>query len=250
MGASNLTNGLAHVVAGAEQLLGEPVEVWAALGHGRSFGQRSQVLARALPGIRESGLWPALSLAPPKPCYALITDLGNDLMYGVSPGRLLDWIDSILEELVAMNARITLDTLPLASLQRVGPGRYFWASRLLFPFHPRIPHPEIMKRIVEVEIGLRQRAKRLGVAVVEPRAAWYGIDPIHIRRRYRSHAWAEKLGPWTDPPPSPGFRITPSAEQRQRVWRARAECRWMFGKFLRVRQPCVRFGNGTTVSLY
>ena len=67
LGASNLTRGISTVVATAQRVWGQPLEVLAALGHGRSYGIESRVLGRRLPGILNSGLWEALDRSPASP---------------------------------------------------------------------------------------------------------------------------------------------------------------------------------------
>ncbi|MCZ6542107.1 MAG: hypothetical protein O6768_00410, partial [Planctomycetota bacterium] len=84
LGASNLTRGISRAVGIAQAILGTPLEVLIAMGHGRSYGQRSRVLGRSLPGIVDCGLWDALLHGSGRPTYALLTDIGNDVMYGAS----------------------------------------------------------------------------------------------------------------------------------------------------------------------
>ena len=64
LGASNLTRGISTVVGTARRLLGPMPHVFVAYGHGRSYGVRSRVLIRGLPGILNCGLWPAPSANP------------------------------------------------------------------------------------------------------------------------------------------------------------------------------------------
>ena len=78
LGASNLTRGFPILVSAARASAGPDVEVFAALGLGRSYGMESRVLARTLPGILDSGLWAALAGLPPLPTRAVVTDVGND----------------------------------------------------------------------------------------------------------------------------------------------------------------------------
>ena len=82
LGASNLTRGLQTVVSTARTAWGPDVQVVAALGHGRSYGATSAFLVRRLPGILRSGLWAELESAPAVPTKALVTDVGNDILYG------------------------------------------------------------------------------------------------------------------------------------------------------------------------
>ena len=100
LGASNLTRSFPQVVATARALAGEPIEVVAALGHGRSFGLRSRVLARSLPGIVGCGLWAALDGAPARArTLALVTDVGNDIVYGVGVETIREWVETCVSRL-------------------------------------------------------------------------------------------------------------------------------------------------------
>ena len=93
VGASNLTRGFHAVVATARGMWGPDVEVVGALGHGRLYGGPSRYLGRRLPGILESGLWQALDERPPAATRALLTDVGNDIMWDCPPSGILEWVD-------------------------------------------------------------------------------------------------------------------------------------------------------------
>ena len=114
LGASNLTRALPLVIGLARQRLGGPLDVHAALGHGRSYGRRSTVLIRSLPGVLESGLWPALE-APAQGAsvalHALLTDVGNDIVYGHDPDTIAGWIDTCIGRLAGLGARIVMTRL-------------------------------------------------------------------------------------------------------------------------------------------
>ena len=49
------------MVETAHGVWGRPLEVFVALGHGRSYGRSTRMLGRQLPGILECGLWPELA---------------------------------------------------------------------------------------------------------------------------------------------------------------------------------------------
>src|SRR5438552_11262132 len=99
LGASNLTRGFQAVVSAARAAWGGEVEILAALGHGRSYGVRSRVAFRALPGILESGLWPELESRPRAVTRALVTDVGNDIPYGFLADQILAWVEEALDRL-------------------------------------------------------------------------------------------------------------------------------------------------------
>ena len=82
------------------------------MGLGRSYGQRSTVLGRSLPGITECGLWPALQHGS-GPVHALITDVGNDVIYGVPVDRIVAWGSTCVDRLHAARRMVTL---PLVSI--------------------------------------------------------------------------------------------------------------------------------------
>src|SRR5438270_1664562 len=97
LGASNLTRGISTVVETAQAVWGSPLEVLAALGHGRSYGLRSRVFGRELPGITGCGLWGDVAARGPAETAALVTDIGNDLLYGASVPTILGWVAESLD---------------------------------------------------------------------------------------------------------------------------------------------------------
>ena len=78
----------------AQASWGQPLDILAALGHGRGYGLESRVLGRRLPPILECGLWEALDRRPPCETAALLTDIGNDLVLGAEPEQLIEWVRS------------------------------------------------------------------------------------------------------------------------------------------------------------
>src|SRR6185312_6977256 len=100
LGASNLKASLPLVVDLLRRRAGGPVEVLAACGHGRSYIAWSRFLAiRHLPGIAGCGLWQALEDRPGLSTVALLTDAGNDLVYGAPVPAIVRGIEACLEKL-------------------------------------------------------------------------------------------------------------------------------------------------------
>ena len=246
LGASNVTRSLPTALATARQMADGPVEVLAAFGHGRSYGKRTPVLFRELPGILECALWEELSRRPPLATGALLTDIGNDLLYDVPPAQIAEWVGGCVERLQRAGARVTLTPLPLCSVEHLSPRAYLIARSLLFPFC-RIDHATIMRRAYDLDAQLRALAKEFDVTLVEHRREWYGLDPIHIRARHWRSAWTELFQAWqADATPA-----APSGSLRRWFYlRTRApERRWWFGREFRTAQPAGRLADGTTLGV-
>lgn len=250
LGASNLTLGLRTVLQTCRSVLRSPLEIYGALGHGRSYGMRSTVIARSLPGIHECGLWEALEQDSAEPTFALLTDVGNDVGYEVVVDRIEEWVGGALQRLSRLNAQTVMTLLPLASLRRLSALQYYLARSIFFP-RSRLGYEEARSRTEELDVRLRALAVQFGVGTVEPEARWYGIDPIHVRRRLWPEVWRSILGTWhgehvaeeedscSGPLPSwVGMQLL-----RPRV-------RWLFGRQQLTAQPVLTLDDGTTLSLY
>ncbi len=89
LGASNLTLSLRLVIHLMQQRFGAPSEILTAMGHGRAYGIFSEAVWRGLPGIAGCGVWRQLRETESRPAYALLADIGNDIMYGLLPEQVL-----------------------------------------------------------------------------------------------------------------------------------------------------------------
>ena len=205
VGASNLTRGFHAIVATARSVWGPDVEVLAALGHGRSYGGPSTFLVRGLPGILQSGLWRELESHPPAPTRALVTDVGNDIMYGYPPAQILDWVDECVARLQRITPDVVITGLPHAAVAGLPPGRFLLFRSVFFP-RCRLTLDDTLRIGAEVDSGLQAIAANRGAAFFRLKKEWYGLDPIHIRPRMWNAAWQEIL--CGDAPSVAGGRAT------------------------------------------
>lgn len=246
LGASNLTRGFGLALDTARRAVGERLEVYTALGHGRSYGLDTNVLGRGLPPIRDCGLWPALRTAG-NLGHALVLDIGNDLLYGAPPELIASWVEECVARLRALGARVTLALLPVESLLEVGKVRFTLARTALFPAS-RLTYDGARRSIVELNDRLRSCGVRHGAQLVDQRPAWYGLDPIHITRRARPEAWTTLLAGLVDrtrdhvEPRGPGLRRLPfllPAENIRFLGRPRSHG-----------QPAITLRDGSAVFLF
>ena len=199
LGASNLTRGISAAVGTAHMLLGGPLEFFVAMGHGRSYGVRTCILGRTLPGIDECGLWEALPTGCDRPMYALLTDVGNDIAFGHDLQAIGNWVERCVDRLLKIDARIVMTLLPTASLTALPHWRYQMVRRVLFPtsslsFNGAVSAAEALNE------RLRALGDGRGLRLRESPRHWYGFDAIHIKRRQLALAWAEVLDGWSDEP--------------------------------------------------
>jgi hypothetical protein len=223
--------------------------VLGAFGRGRSYGEWSRLLGvRHLPGIAGSGLWREIATRAgqePLPTVALLTDLGNDLAYGQPVARIVPWVETCLARLVEARAATVVTLLPLATLERVPPWRFHLARTVLFPGRP-MDRLDLLARARELNGEIRRLARQAGAEVVEPELSWYGVDPIHIRRKVAGGVWREILGRW--PGGTPACPVGMRRMKGVQLLRAEELRLWRFT--VRTVQPCKRFPDGTTVALY
>jgi hypothetical protein len=248
LGASNVVLGWRTIFPLARSLAGEPIDIWGAFGHGRSYGIKSRVLGRSLPGIATCGLWPNLAGSPARQTVAVVTDLGNDLLYGVDVPQIIGWVNWCVERLREQNARVVITRLPLASVRRLSPARFRFMRSVLFP-RSEMTLTTVIRLAEELDAALVELATRFGIAVVEPRPEWYGFDPIHVLRRQRHAAWSEIIGR--------GFGrsdfVLPAAAsppRMPRLWQLAPERRGVFGVETTRTQPVVELADGGRVFLF
>ncbi len=247
LGASNVIRNISTVLATAERFCGQPLDFLAATGHGRSYGLTSCVLGRSLPAIRACALWDALSEQLQVPTVSLVTDVGNDLLYGASVETIVSWVEECLTKLVKMSDRVILTELPLENIARLNSANFFLIRSILFP-----KSKLTLSAAREMSAALNERIANLasesGATLIKPDVAWYGTDPIHIHRRYSDNAWQQILGPWKTKAAT--SREAPIRTKRIPLMRCRPHVRWLMGIEQRRAQPTLRLAGGTHVSFF
>ena len=264
IGASNVTLSLPVIWAGLSKSPSPPQRLLVAAGHGRSFALPNTVMGRMLPSILECGLWDALeNLAerrkPSGPgalmgdgpdglrrsansdestTQALITDVGNDILYGASVDQIADWVRECVARLQGLGVQPRLTHLPLDSLQSLSRRRFLFFRKLLFP-SSTLSYEGAMSAAAELDAAIVELSDASGLERTEPQPHWYGLDPIHIRRRARPEAWQQFLTPLIE-----GFAPRhPGPLAQQRIWTRKAAVRWRGGREFVTPQPCLTAGS-------
>ena len=218
------------------------MEIVAALGLGRSYGMESRVLARTLPGILHSGLWNALAERPPVPTRALVTDVGNDILYGAPPAQILGWVEESLHRLRRFTDDIVVAGLPLDPIRRLSRGKYLAFRTAYYP-RCRLTLAQAVDASEQIASGLARLAAAHGARFIALRPEWYGLDPVHVRLGRWGAAWREILG--EDAPARPA-----SLRESFRLHALPPERRWLFGVERVTPQRGLRLPGGGQVWLY
>lgn len=248
LGASNLKLGISDAIESAHEALGEPLDVMAALGFGRSYGMQSWVLGRSLEGILDCGLWHEHAKRAALPTTALLTDIGNDILYDVPAAQIGDWVDTCLKRLTAFAERLIVTSLPVENVKTLATWRYVVMRTLLFPTC-RLDLQTTIDRALRLNELVWEMAAHHRADVVQPCPSWYGFDPIHVRQRYRNAAWRKNF--FLEKSESEKSRRTRLRfPQRLYLYTRRPLHRTLFGWKQNTSQPAGVLSNGTVVSFY
>ncbi len=249
IGASNVSLGISTIVETARNVCGPSIEVLAAAGLGRSYGIDSVVMGRRLPGIIHCGLWEQLTGGAQPPTAALVTDVGNDLLYDVEVAQILGWVATVIDRLERAQAKVCVTLLPPIDPAGLGELRFRFFRSLFFP-GCRLTRQQVLERATELHDRLQAMCQARGIRAVKTRDHWYGLDPIHIRRSHRRHAWREILSHLG----ARGAAEVPLARKSAARWlylqTRRPHERMMFGMKQRAAQPSAKLRGGATISFY
>jgi hypothetical protein len=250
LGASNVSRGLARLVATVRSRAELPADLFVAAGHGRAYGVNSRVWMRRLPSILACGLWRSLaenaSAGKASP-VAVVTDVGNELLYGLGVAQVAGAVRETVRRLADRGVTIAITGLPLASIGSVGPVRYR-ALRTAFVPGCRLPLPVLKDAAAWLDDELRAIATAAGAVFIAQPADWYGLDAIHVRRRSIGRLWREVADAWNWPtatrPPRGSVREWAAIGSRA------AETRSLARVMLHTPQPAWRSRDGLRLWLY
>jgi hypothetical protein len=218
-----------------------------AAGHGRGYGVNTRVAARRLPSILGSGLWRGLDRQGGSESVALITDVGNELLYGLSVEQITSWVRESVRRLADRGATLAITRLPMAGIATVGRVRYR-ALRTFFVPGCRLSLADLKKATVRLDAELQAIARDFGAQVIEQPTHWYGFDTLHVRRRHLDDLWNAACTAW-------GFPVVESSVASSvtdwvKIGTKAAEVRSLGGVMRFTRQPVLMLPSGGTLSLY
>ena len=195
LGASNVSRGLPRLAATARARAAGPLDLFVAAGHGRGYGVSTRVWQRRLPSILASGLWRALDRERAQEPLAVITDVGNELLYGLGVTAVASAVREAAKRLADCGARLAITGLPLAGIAGVGAVRYRLLRTLYVP-GCLLGLAELKEATRWLDEELQAIAADTGAAFLEQPAEWYGVDALHVKRSRLDALWAGVADAW------------------------------------------------------
>lgn len=191
LGASNLARGyIALVEFIRRQLAPRPVEVLAAFGPGRGYCAWGGILGQIkYPPIGSSVLFKKAEVQArtAHSVHALVTDIGNDILYGVDPEQIIETITGVQERLLQLNAHVTTTTLPSYFEQEI-PSAVFYAIRtFLFP-SSRIPPEQVREAVIRINEFLRTPGDER-IHLLSSLDSYISWDRVHYSLLRGHEAW-------------------------------------------------------------
>lgn len=189
LGASNLSRGCFAFAKHMRACLHpRPVEVLIASGPGRAYYASGGLLNASYPPIHTSDIF---EVAHSKSelgyqVVALVTDIGNDIMYDVSAEQVIETIQQVFEKLQSINAEIFYTTLPVAFEKKDRPIQFRILRSLLFP-RSTVTYDEATGGIIEVNRFLKEC--RYGHLIPDMNR-YLGFDEIHYGWLRAHSAWS------------------------------------------------------------
>jgi hypothetical protein len=169
-------------------------------------------------------------------------------LYGVAPDRLRNWVERCLDRLLAAGANVALTQLPVENVDTLSERRFRFYRRLLFP-RSQLTLADAKLMVRSFNERLIQIGEERKISVIPASTTWYGLDPIHLKRRHFRTAWPTMFGSWR----AGGEALVVSRSSLWTTAYLASLAPWehtRFGFRRRAVQPSGRLRDGTTISLY
>jgi hypothetical protein len=199
MGASNLARGysmLTHHLS--ECLKKNKTEFLNALGPGRGFCARGGIFNITYSPIQDCQIIESGEKKSKEALrtVVLITDIGNDLLYGVSADTLIASLDIMIDEILKWDADIFLTSIHVNLKKDVSPTIFLVLRSLLYP-SSKVNYEEMDLSIFKVNDYLEEKVrKNETIHLITGLEAFAGLDKIHYSLFKTHAAWsavAEKI---------------------------------------------------------
>lgn len=192
LGASNLARGYSMLTHHLSKCLNK-TEYLNALGPGRGFFARGGMFNFTYPPIQDCRVIESAEkkLNDSLRTVVLITDIGNDLMYGVSAETLIECLDRMIDRILEWDADIFLTSIHVNLKKDVSPTTFLILRFLFYP-SSKVTYEETNLFVVKVNEYLKEKSgKNEKVHLITGMEVFAGSDRIHYSLLKTHAAWSK-----------------------------------------------------------
>ena len=161
-----------------------------AMGPGRGYLCRGGIFNTTYPPIIDCGILESIQKIrkPNQKIIALITDIGNDIMYGIHSEKIIEGLQKILDTLGEFTKNIFITPIPINSKNDIGEF-YFLLLRCIFFPKSSIKYSQTLESIKVINQFILHSSNKK-TTVINGMEPFCGLDKIHYSF-FKSHlAWA------------------------------------------------------------
>ncbi len=193
MGASNLARGqYALIRALKKNNSSARKEFLVALGPGRGYCARGGFLNVRYSPIHDCGILSATeekARASNLQTVALLMDIGNDIMYGFSGEEILTRLDTMIDRLNILGARIWVTPIPVDLENDVGERTFNILRNLFFP-NSSITHEHARRAVSFINNELANQSPDR-ISLIPDLNKYCGMDKIHYHLWKSNRVWTK-----------------------------------------------------------
>ena len=213
LGASNLARSYCGLKSCITRCLSpRSVSFIHALGPGRGYIREGGIFNVVYPPILNCGIFEGVPGRGDQQVVALITDIGNDIMYGVPAKEIIAGLRSIFATLREAEARIFITLIPV-NLQDDIDEFYFRALRRIFFPSSTVAYDQASEAVREINKFILESANE-NLKVIGGLEQYCGFDKIHYSLLKSCPAWSYIASNLTDSlgtTASPDMKISETA---------------------------------------
>ena len=198
LGASNLArsfHGLKYCIERC--IFPRPASFVHAMGPGRGYVNRGGILNATYSPILNCGILEAVRNKKIKDqsVVALITDIGNDIMYGVSSEKIINGLQYLLNALGEFKTNIFITSIPVDLEKDISELHFHIIRQIYFPKSP-VKYSQASNNIKAINKFILQSSNKK-ITVINDMKQFCGIDKIHYSILKSQSAWSHVVGKLT-----------------------------------------------------
>ena len=191
LGASNLARGYSALTRHISRNI-SACEFLNALGPGRGYCARGGLLNFTYSPIGECGVMKSAKVYVERGfrMAVLLTDIGNDIMYGVPESTLIESLDTLIKKSLKMNAEVFMTSIHVDVSKDMGKTSFKLLKSIFYPNSP-VTFDQADSAVKKLNHYLVEKSlQNERVHLVNGLGAFCGLDKIHYGL-FKSHlAWS------------------------------------------------------------